>query len=105
MTPWAERKPLNGIYVFKRPNSLEDFETPGRPLSCRTDEKVKKVRQAVNEDRSHMINNVCNILRLSCGTYHYILTKDCTIRLTFANSVPRLLNDDLQKHNFMSAKP
>jgi len=89
----------------KRPNSLEDFETPGRPLSCRTDEKVTKVRQAFNEDRIHMINNVCNILGLSCGTCHYILTKDCNIRLTFANFVPRLLNEGLQKHKFMCAKP
>jgi hypothetical protein len=89
----------------KRTNSLEDFETPGRPLSYRTDEKVKKWRQAFNEDRSHTINNVCNIMGLSCGTCPYILTKDCNIRLTFANFVPRLLSEDLEKHKFMCAKP
>jgi hypothetical protein len=74
-------------------------------MACLTGVKFNKVRQACNEDRSNMINNVGNSLGLSCITWHYILIDDWSIRLTSANFVPRLLNNDLQKPNFMCAKP
>jgi hypothetical protein len=44
---------------FKNGNmSIEELPRPGRPLTSRNEEKVEKVRQAINEDRRKTIEQV-----------------------------------------------
>jgi len=48
--------------------SVDDEERSGWPSAGTTKENVAKVREALLEDRRRKIHDVCNIVRLSCGT-------------------------------------
>jgi hypothetical protein len=60
--------------------SVDDDEHSGRPSTGTTTENVAKVRQAILEDRRRTIHDVCDIVKLSCGTCQRILSDDLKMR-------------------------
>ena len=84
--------------------SVDDDEPSGRPSTSTTPENIAKAREAFLADRRQTIHNVCEIVRLSYGTYQRILADNLNMRRFCARFVPRLLSDDLKAHRVSVCK-
>jgi hypothetical protein len=82
-------------------NSVQDFESSGRPPSSRTEENLEKLVEVIQEETRPTINDVCNILVLEYGECLPVLSGDINVRRIAAEFVTRLLNDD-QNQNQMA---
>jgi hypothetical protein len=60
--------------------SVDDDERSGRPSTGTTTENVAEVREAILEDRRRTIHDVCDIVKLSCGTCQRILSDELDMR-------------------------
>jgi histone-lysine N-methyltransferase SETMAR len=74
--------------------SVDDDEHSGRSSTGITPENIAKVLEVILADRRHTIRDVCEIVRLSCGTVQHILADNLNMRRISATFVPRLLSDD-----------
>ena len=72
--------------------SCEDQPRYGRHSTCRNDENLDKVRNAINADE---ISEITGLSWISCQR---MLTEDLNIKRLSAKFVPRLLTED-QKNN------
>jgi len=77
--------------------SCEDQPRSGRPSTCRNDENLVKVRNAINADRRRTIDEVSEITGLSWSSYQRMLTEDLNMKIVSAKFVPRLLTEDKKK--------
>lgn len=75
-------------------NSVQDFESSGRPPPSRIEENLETLVKVIQEETRSTINDVCNILVLSYGECLPVLSGDINVRRTAAEFVTRLLNDD-----------
>jgi len=80
--------------------SCEDQPRSGRPSTCRNDENLVKVRNAINADRRRTIDEVSEITGLSWSSYQRMLTEDLIMKIVSAKFVPRLLTEDKKNHSF-----
>ena len=77
--------------------SLEDDERSGRPSSGMTPENVEKVRQAIQEDRRWIVEDVCNVVGLTYGTRQRILVGEPNMRRIAAKFDPIPLTEDQKR--------
>jgi hypothetical protein len=68
--------------------SVDDAECSGRPSTGTSTENVAEVREAILEDRTRMIHNVCNIVKLSYGTCQRILSSEFNMWHTMTTRPP-----------------
>ena len=78
--------------------SCEDQPRPGWPSSCRNDENIDKVRNAINADCLRTIDEISEITGLSWSSCQRTLTEDLNMKCVSAKFVPNLLTED-QKNN------
>ena len=74
--------------------SCEDQPSSGRPSTCRNDENLDKVSNAINVDRRRTIDEFSEITGLSCSSCQRMLTEDLNMKRVSAKFVPRLLTED-----------
>lgn len=74
--------------------SIEDQPRSGRPSSSRNDENIAKIREKLNEDRRHTIDELSEVTGVSWSSVQRILTQDLGMRRVAAKFVPRLLTED-----------
>ncbi|PNF43266.1 hypothetical protein B7P43_G14892 [Cryptotermes secundus] len=79
--------------------STDDDERSGPPSTGTTPENVAKVRDLILQDRRLTIQDLCNTLRLSYGTYQRILSEELNMRRTAAKELQQQLQED---PNFLS---
>ena len=79
---------------FKRGDmSLEDQPRSGRPSTSRTDENIKKIRDAMF-DRRRTIDEVEALTGVSWSSCQRILTEELHMKRVAAKFFPRLLSED-----------
>jgi len=78
--------------------SCEDQSTSDRFSTCRKDENLEKVLNAINADRRRTIDEVSEITGLSWNSCQRMLTEDLNMKRVSAKFVPRLLTE-YQKNN------
>ena len=71
--------------------SCEDQPRSGWPLTCRNDENLEKVRNAINANRRRIIGEISEITGLSWSSCQRMLTEDLNMKRVSAKFVPRLL--------------
>jgi len=74
--------------------SCEHQPRSGRPSTCRNDENLEKVRNAINADRRRTIDEISEITGLSWSSCQRMLTEDLNMKRVSAKFVPRLLTED-----------
>ena len=77
--------------------SREDQPSSGRPSTCRKDENLDNVRNAVNADRRWTIDEISEINGLSWSSCQRMLKEDLNMKRVSAKFVPRLLTKDEKK--------
>jgi hypothetical protein len=88
---------------FKNGNmSIRDLPRTGRPSTSRNEENIEQVRQAINEDRRKVIEQVSEETNMSWSSCQRILTEDLRMRRVSAKFLPRLLTEE-QKDNRVNA--
>ena len=78
--------------------SCEDRRRSGRLSTCRNDENLEKVRNAISADRRRIIDKTSEITGSSCSSCQRMLTEDLYMKRVPTKYVPRLLTED-QKNN------
>ena len=78
--------------------SCEDQPRFGRPSTCRNDENLEKVRNAISADLRRTIDEISEITCLSWSSCQLMLAEDFNMKRVSAKFVPRLLIED-QKNN------
>ncbi|XP_041367081.1 protein GVQW3-like [Gigantopelta aegis] len=78
--------------------SLEDDERSGQPSTSTTPKNVEESERIVRQDRRITIKEVADIVNMSFGTVHAILTSDLSMHRVAAKFLPRLLNPDQKQH-------
>ena len=73
--------------------SNEDQPRSGHPSSSQNDENITKIREKVNEDRHHTIDELSEVTRVSWSSVQRILTQDLGMRLLQQNSSPACSDD------------
>ena len=80
---------------FKKEDlSIEDQPRSGRPSSSWNDENIAKIREKLNEDCRHTIDELSEITGVSWSSVQRILTQDLGMRRAAAKFVPHLLTED-----------
>ena len=74
--------------------SLDDDERSGRPVSNRTNESVKKIRELIRKDRCMSVRLIEDITDISKLIVYRILSEDLKLRKICARFVPHTLSDD-----------
>jgi len=74
--------------------SCEDQPRSGRPSTCRNDENLEKVRNAINVDRRRTIGEIYEIIGLSWISCQRMLKEDLNMKRVSAKFVLRLLTED-----------
>jgi len=74
--------------------SCEDQPRSGRPSTCRNDENLDKVRNAISADRRRTIDEISEITGLSWSSCQRLLTEDLNMKRVSAKFVPWLLTED-----------
>ena len=77
--------------------SCEDQSTSDRFSTCRKDENLEKVLNAINADRRRTIDEVSEITGLSWNSCQRMLMEDLNMKRVSAKFVPRLLTEDQKK--------
>ena len=73
--------------------SCEDQPRSGRPSTCRNDENLEKVRNAINVDRRRTIGEIYEIIGLSWISCQRMLKEDLNMKRVSAKFVLRLLTE------------
>ena len=81
--------------------SREDQPRSGRPSTCRNDENLENVRNAINEDHHQTIDEISEITGLSWSSCQRMLREDLNMKRVSANFVPQLLTKD-KKNNSLN---
>ena len=68
--------------------SCEDQPRSGRPSTCRNDENLDKVRNAINADRRRTIDEISEMTGLSCSSCQRMLTENLNMKHVSAKVVP-----------------
>ena len=74
--------------------SLEDQPRSGRPSTSRTDENVKRIRDAIMFDRRRTIDELEALTGVSWSSCQRSLTEELHMKRVAAKFVPRLLSQD-----------
>jgi hypothetical protein len=69
--------------------SCEDQPRFGRPSTCRNDENIENVRNAINADRRRTIDEISEITGLSWSSCQRVLTEDLNMKRVYAKFVER----------------
>lgn len=80
--------------------SCEDQPRKGRPSTCRNDENLDKVRNAINTDHRRTIDEISEINGLSWSSCQQMLMDDLNMKRVSAKFVPQLLTEDKKKKLF-----
>ena len=80
--------------------SCEDQPRSGRPSTCRNDENVEKVRNAINAERRRTFGEISEITGLSWSSCQRMLPEDLNMKRVSAKFVLRLLTEDKKKQSF-----
>ena len=75
--------------------SCEDRRRSGRLSTCRNDENLEKVRNAISADRRWTIDEISEITGLSWSSCQRMLMEDLNMKRISAKFVPRLLTETL----------
>ena len=75
--------------------SYEDQPRSGQPSTCRNDENLEKVRNAISADRRWTIDEISEITGLSWSSCQRMLMEDLNMKRISAKFVPRLLTETL----------
>jgi hypothetical protein len=70
--------------------SCEDQPRSGRPSTCRNDENLEKVHNAINADRRQIIDVISEKTGLSWSSCQQTLTEDLNTKCVSTKFVPRL---------------
>ena len=70
----------------------------GRLSTCRNDENLEKVRNAISADHRRIIDEISEITVLSWSSCQRMLTEDLNMKRVSAKFVARLLTED-QRNN------
>jgi len=76
--------------------SLEDQPPFGRPSTSRTDENIKKIRDAIMFDRRQTIDELEALTGVSWSSCQRILTEERRMKRVAAKFVPRLLSECIE---------
>ncbi|XP_068250275.1 protein GVQW3-like [Palaemon carinicauda] len=71
--------------------SVESKPQSGRPSTSRNEEFVENVPRIVENDHRITINEITEVVGISTGSVHTILTEDLAMRQVSAKFVPKLL--------------
>jgi len=74
--------------------SCDEQPSSGRPSTCRNDENLEKVRNAINADRHRTIDEISEITGLSWSSCQHMLTENLNMKRVSVKFVPRLLTED-----------
>jgi len=74
--------------------SLEDQPRSGHPSTSRTDENIKKIRDAIMFDRRRTLDELEAVTGVSWSSCQRILTEELHMKRIAAKFVPRLLSED-----------
>ena len=72
----------------------EDQPRSDRPSTCRNDENLEKVRNAINADHHRTIDDISEITGFSRSSCQRMLTEELNIKRVSAKFVPWLLTRD-----------
>jgi len=76
--------------------SCEDQPRSGRPSTCRNDENLEKVRNAISADRRRTIDGISEINGLCWISCQRMLREDLNMKRVSAKFFPRLLTEDIK---------
>jgi len=79
--------------------SVESDTRSGRPSTSRNDELIDQVRTLVMQDRRVTIRQLAEVVGISTGSVHSILTDNLALRRVSAKFVLKLIQTFLAKHN------
>jgi len=74
--------------------SCEDQPRSGRTSTCRNDENLDKVRNAISANRRQTIDEISEITGLSWSSCQRMLMEDLSMKHVSTKFVPRLLTED-----------
>ena len=101
MFQWVKEEALSqarGYEWFSRSKrgdmSLEDQPRSGSPSTSRTDQNIKKIRDAIMFDRRQTIDELEALTGVSWSSCPRILTEELHMKRGAAKFVPRLLSED-----------
>ena len=80
--------------------SCEDQARSGWPSTCRNDENLDKVCNAINADHHQTTDEICEITGLSWSSCQRMLMEDLNMKRVSTKFVSRLLTED-QKNNHL----
>ena len=69
----------------------------GRPSTCRNDENLEKVRNAISADRRRIIDEISGITGSSWSSCQRMLIEGFDMKRVPAKFVPRLFTEDQKK--------
>ena len=78
--------------------SCEDQPRSGQPSTCRNEENLDKVRNAISADGRQTFDEISEVTGLSWSSCQRMLTEDLNMKRVSAKFVPPLLTED-QKNN------
>ena len=73
---------------------MEDEDRAGRPVSVSTPENIAKTEEALQQDRRQTCEELADVVGVSKGTMHHILTECLKKKKVFAKWVPHLLSEE-----------
>ena len=73
--------------------SCDEQPSSGRPSTCRNDENLEKVRNAINADRHRTIDEISGITGLCWSSCQRMLTENLNVKRVSVKFVPRLLTE------------
>jgi len=82
--------------------SCEDQPRSGRPSTCRNDENLDKVHNAIIADCRRTIDEISEITGLSWSSCQQMLTEDLNMKRVSAKFVPRLLTTEDKKNSCLN---
>lgn len=82
----------------------EDNSRTGRPVTCRTEENIERVRHALLKDRRLTVRMIAEELSISKDTVWTIITEDLEMRKVCAKMVPKILTDDQKEKRLSNCK-
>ena len=81
--------------------SCEDQPRSGQTSTCRNDENLERVCNAINADCRQTTDEISEITGLSWSSCQRMLTEDLNMKRVSTKFVPRLLTED-QKNNHLN---
>ena len=80
--------------------SCEDQPRSGQPSTCRNDENLDKVHNAIIADGCRTIDEISEITGLPWCSCQRMLTEDLNMKRVSKKSVPQLLTGDQKTQSF-----